>query len=653
MDYFNPRQIKGLAGRKIKFKSRETIEPQEVLLDRLAKHKEEESGISEKKLEVPLSSKILKGFYYISLAILLLLFANTFYFDVIKGKDYSQQSKNNSQRIIYSRPERGVIYDAKMEQLVFNMPSFDLILDERDLPGDATQRKKIIDAVAGIIKQNPDDLQKEIDDSKTSEILVLENIPQQSLVLLEARISEFAGFRIEKNTVRSYKDGLDFAHLIGYMGKINDTELSSMKDYSINDYVGKAGLENFYQEILRGKPGKTITEKDVLGNKIKEYSVSSPKPGGNLVLYLNAGLQRKAAESLAQTLTNIGSKAGAVVAMDPRTGGILAMVSEPSFDNNLFSNGISQKDLQAIFDNPQKPLFNRVTSGNYATGSTIKPFMASAALQESIITPNTTVDAEGEIDIPNPYNPGVVQKFTDLHKYGITDVRKAIAVSCNVFFYTIGGGYGQQKGLGVTLIDKYLGLFGLGQKTGIDFPDEGSGLVPSPAWKESHFNNKIDKTWFLGDTYNLSIGQGYLSSTPLQVASAFSAIANNGKLMEPHIVQKIVDDNKNTITETQPKVVRENFISPENLQVVREGMRAGVTYGSSVTLNDLPVPVAAKTGTAQTPHTNTFTNWVSVFAPYDNPQIEITVMIDNVYGFREAVLPVAKDMLQWYFTQKQ
>lgn len=649
MDYFSIRPSKGLGGRKIKFKSRQTIEPQEVLLDRLAKHKEEELGISEKKLEVPLSSKILKIFYYISLTMLLLLFINTFYFDVIKGKDYLQQSKNNSQRVAYSRPPRGIIYDANMEQLVFNVPSFDLILDKRDLPEDASQRKKIIDKVSGIIKQNPDDLQKGINGSKNSDILVLESIPQDSLVLLEAKMSEFMGFRIEKNTMRNYKDGSDFAHLIGYMGKINDTEFSSMKDYSINDYVGKTGLEKFYQDILRGKPGKTITEKDVIGNKIKEYSASSPELGGNLVLYLNAGLQRKAQESLSTTMASVGSRAGSVVAMDPKTGGILAMVSEPSFDNNLFSQGILSKDLQALSNNPQKPFLNRVVSGGYVTGSTIKPLMGSAALQEGIINPNTTIDCKGKISIQSPYDPTVVYTYNDLHVHGITDIKKAIAESCNVFFMTMGGGYGNQKGLGVELVKKYLNLFGWGEKTNIDFPEEVSGLIPDLAWKESHFATKLDKMWFTGDTYNMSIGQGYLSATPLQVVTAFSSIANNGKLLEPHIVQKIIDENKNTIKEIQPKIVREGFITPDNLAVIRQGMRDAVTYGSSVTLNSLPVKVASKTGTAQTPRTNNFHNWVTVFAPYDDPQIVITVQLENVPGLQAAALPVAKDILNWYF----
>lgn len=652
MDFLDPHPIHNIGKRKIKFKSRETIEPQEVLLDNLARRKEEESGISEKKLEVPLSAKILRVFYYSSICIILFLFANTFYLNVIHGKSFSQLSKNNSQRTVFIRAERGVIYDKNMEQLVSNLPSFDLVLDKRDLPEIEVDRDKVIKGVANIIKINEEDLQKEIREANSVEILILENIPHETLVLLEAKISDFIGFRIEKNTIRSYTNGSVFSHLIGYTGKINEKELATLEDYSISDYLGKTGLERFYEKYLKGIPGKILTQKDVVGNKISESSPTEPEPGNSLVLYLDAKLQEKATEALLNTMKNVNSKAGSVVAMDPKTGGILAMVSEPSFDNNLFSQGISNKDLQSLFNNPQKPLFNRVVSGGYVTGSTIKPLEGAAALQEGIIKENTTVNCKGEIIVPNPYNPDLSQHFTDLHVHGITDVKKAIAESCNVFFYTISGGFGSQKGLGVELIKKYLNLFGWGSPTNIDFPDDISGRVPNPAWKKEYFsNNKLEQNWVLGDTYNLSIGQGYLSVSPLQVVTAFASIANGGKLFEPHIVQKIIDSDKNTIQETEPKVVREGFISSENLAIIREGMRDAVVYGSSASLNSLPVKVASKTGTAQTPKSNVFHNWVTVFAPYDDPQIVITVQLENVPGLQAAALPVVKSILQWYFTQ--
>jgi penicillin-binding protein 2 len=649
MDFFNSNLQNELNKRRIKGKFQETIEPQEVLLDKLAQKKEEELGITEKKLEVPLSSTILKTFYFLVILAIILLFFQTFYFQIIQGKNFSQLSNTNSLRIILLRSERGVIYDKNFEQLVSNLPSFDLVLDKRDLPEDNKEREKIIGEVATIIKKNADELRNQIEESKTAEILVLENIPHETLLLLEPKIPELPGFRIEKNTVRNYKDNSIFAHLIGYTGKINQAELSQLENYSISDYIGKTGLEKYYEEVLRGKPGKILIEKDVLGQKRKETQASLPEAGKSLLLYLDAGLQRKITESLSRILRNVGGQAGVGIAMDPRSGGILALVSLPSFDNNLFSQGISSKELQKILNDPKKPFFNRAVSGEYVTGSTIKPLIASAALEEKIITPEKEINCQGVISVPNPYQPEIIYEYHDWKVHGLTDIRKAIAQSCNIFFYTVGGGYKGFKGLGVERIKKYLELFGWGQKLGIDLPEEKSGLIPDQNWKESYFQNQVDKIWYPGDTYHLSIGQGFISATPLQVVTAFAAIANGGKLYQPQVVQKIVDSEKNTIQEFKPKIIRENFINPDNLQIVREGMREGVTYGSSVILNTLPVKAAAKTGTAQTSKQNVYHNWVTVFAPYENPEIVLTIMLENVPGVQAAALPVAREVLEWYF----
>jgi penicillin-binding protein 2 len=227
---------------------------------------------------------------------------------------------------------------------------------------------------------------------------------------------------------------------------------------------------------------------------------------------------------------------------------------------------------------------------------------------------------------------------------------KAIAESCNVYFYTIGGGYGEQEGLGPSRIKKYLELFGWGNNTDIDLPGEKKGLLPSPAWKERVKKEK----WWDGDTYHLSIGQGDILTTPLQVASAFSVIANGGKLFKPHVVQKILDTSTGSmqvVKEIEPEVIRENFIDSKNLDVVRHGMREAVIYGSSVSLNNLPVKAAAKTGTAQTSKQGYYHHWVTVFAPYDDPEIVLTVMLENVKEIQFAALPVAKEVLEWYFTK--
>ncbi len=651
MEFFIQGSQKGIGRKKVKMSSMETIQPEEVFLDKLAQKKEEELGISEKKFEVPLSRKILKILYSICLFLILILFAKSFYFQIVQGKDLLQKAKDNAERLILDRPDRGVIYDKNGELLVSNIPSFDLVLDRRDLPQDENEKLRVLETVAKIIKQEPEVLESQIKQSAFPVILVSENLSHETLLVLEPKIQELPGFYIEKNTVRNYKSGSTFSHILGFVGKTNKQELENYKNYSITDYIGKSGLEKSYEEILRGKPGVTVIEKDALGQKRKEEKISSSEAGKSLKLYLDAGLQSKAEEALKKTLLNLGLKKGVAVALDPKTGGVLAMVSLPSFNNNLFSQGISQEELDKINQSPLYPLFNRVISGLYATGSTIKPLMGIAGLEEGVITPNTKInDFTGKLCIKDQWDTTKEACYGAVKACGVMDIYKAIAESCNVYFYTLGGGFESFKGLGIQKIKNWLEKFGWGSLTGVDLPSENDGLIPDPKWKQENFIQAVEKNWYLGDTYNLSIGQGFIQVTPLQVATAFVAVANGGKLYQPEVVKEILDSDKNVVKEINPKVLKEGFIEQENLDVVRRGMREGVLYGSSVVLNSLPVAAAAKTGTAQTNKQGYYYNWVTVFAPYDNPQIVLTVMVEDVPGLQAAALPVARDVLEWYFS---
>ncbi len=651
MEFFIQNPQKDVGSKKVKRGSRETIEPEEVFLDNLAQKKEEELGISEKKFEVPLSKKILQGLYFLCIFLILILFAKSFYFQIIQGKDFLQKAKDNAERFIFNRPDRGVIYDKNGKLLVSNIPSFDLVLDRRDLPQDENEKLKVLENVSKIIKQEPEVLELQIEQSNFPVILISENLSHETLLLLEPKIQELAGFYIEKNTVRDYKSASSFSHILGFVGKINKQELENYKDYSITDYIGKSGLEKSYEKILRGQPGITKIEKDALGQQRKEEKIYNPQPGKSLELYLDADLQRKIEEALKKSLLNIGVQNGAAVALDPKTGGVLAMVSLPSFNNNLFSQGISQEELDKINQSPLKPLFNRAISGEYVVGSTIKPLMGIAGLEEGVITPKTKVnDSAGELCIPNQWDPSQEKCFGDWKIHGVVDIYKAIAESCNVFFYTVGGGFENFKGLGIERIEKWLKLFGWGKPTGIDLPGENEGLIPDPDWKKENFTQEVEKNWYLGDTYNLSIGQGFIQVTPLQVATAFAVIANGGKLYQPEVAKEILDSDKNVVEEIKPKVLREGFIDSKNLDVIHEAMREGVLYGSSVILNSLPVAAAAKTGTAQTNKQGYYHNWVTVFAPYKDPQIVLAVILKNVPGMQAAALPVEKEVLEWYFT---
>jgi penicillin-binding protein 2 len=405
-------------------------------------------------------------------------------------------------------------------------------------------------------------------------------------------------------------------------------------------------LEESYDDILAANPGELQVKRDVFGNPIdKEISVE-PSPGQSIVLYLDADLQKQLTAIMEKIIGGVGAKSGAAVALDPKTGGVLAMASFPTFDNNLFSQGMSQDQWQAISSNTQNPLFNRAIAGTYLTGSVIKPLIASAVLQEEIISPEKDLYCEGKIDIPNPWDPTIFTVKKDWAAHGWTDLRKALAESCDVYFYTVGGGFGNQVGLGPTKIKEYLELFGWNEKTGIDLPEEVEGFLPDKQWKKETWG----QDWWDGDTYNLSIGQGFLQITPLEVASAFVAIDNGGTLYKPQVVKEVLNGQV-----FEPEIIRQDFIDPENLTVVREGMRQAVTGASSpqasaVLLNSLPVATAAKTGTAELGG-DVYHNWVTVFAPYDDPQIVLTVVIEKVKGVQSAVLPLAQEVLNWYFTR--
>ena len=639
--------------RKIKITEQE-IEPQEVFLDQLAQKKEQEVGMSERKFEVPLSQRKLKFFYFGFLLLVIFLFVQTLKFQIINGEEFRNLAEKNCQNVQFGSSIRGVIYDSAMNQLVFNKTSYDLIANVKNLPSSESEKIKVISGIANLISEDQDSLNKQISESDFDIVLIKENLAHESLILLKTKINDFPGFEIKENTVRDYKEAENFSQILGFTGKITKEELKSSEKYSITDYIGKQGLEDFYENVLRGEPSRVLIEKDVLGEKIFEKTISESKPGKSLVLWLDSDLQKKLQGSLKNELEKVGSKRGAAVVVDPNTGGVLAMVSLPSFDNNLFSQGIEPEELKKINENPNQPLFNRAVSGGYQVGSTIKPLIASAVLQENMISPKKQILCEGSISIPNPYNPDKPSIFLDWTTHGWTDLRKAIAESCDVYFYTVGGGYGDVKGLGVDRIDKYLKLFGWGTDTEVDITSENPGRIPDPEWKENYFKDPQSKIWRIGDTYHLSIGQGDILVSPLQEAIAYGAIANGGKLYQPQIVKEIIEGSADSVKSTQkiePQIIREGFIDPANLQIVREGMRDAVIYGSSITLNDLPIKVGAKTGTAQVSKKDFYNNWVTVIAPIDNPQIVVTIVLEDVKGLQSAALPVAKEVLNWYFSK--
>lgn len=626
------------------------LEFQDVFLDKLVMEREamaDEYG--ERKLELPLSKKLLWVLYACFVLFMCVFLGKTFYLQVFAGQELHQRAQENTIRSKPLDSDRGVIYDRFGKQLAFNRPSFDLVCDKRDVPADRVAKENLLQEISQSLGISFEDLKEGFDKTTNPKFLVAQHLPHEHLIILETKIQELQGCEIEKNTIREYAQDSSLAHVLGYTAKISPEELQQHPDYAITDQIGKTGIEKAYEADLRGIPGRKLIEKDALGRVVKDKGEMRSESGNSVVLWLDLELQQKMRESLEQTLQRIGAKKGVGIALDPQTGGVLSLVSIPGFDNNLFARGISHAQYEEIVSDPLNPLFNRAIAGVYPTGSTIKPLVATAALQEGVIDPEKKILANGYIEVPNAYNPEIVYRFPDWKDHGLVNMREALAVSSNIYFYTIGGGFEDQEGLGPSRIKEYLTRFGWGAQTGIDLPGETKGLVPDPEWKKQ----AKGEGWWDGDTYLFSIGQGNVLATPLQVASSFVPLANGGVLYKPQMVKEIVETKKSL----PPVAVRQDMIAKENLEVVRDGMRQAVKWGSSVLLNSLSVSSAAKTGTAQTGKKDEegrdyLYSWVVVFAPYENPEILLTVMVEDAKEGSLAVLPVAKEVLEWYFQEK-
>lgn len=645
--------------RKISFYHREDIEPHEIFLDKIARKKEEKLDMEEKKLETPLSKNAVLVPFWCAVIVFSVFFARVVHLQVTRGAEYSAQAENNKYIYHKVQADRGIIFDRNFNPLVDNVSTFDLVCEQPMEFVGFENKQLAITRLAEILKVPQEEIEGKIDGG---EAVISENLNHEALIVLEARISEFGGCEIAERPIRKYSGDKSLSHLIGYIGKIEQDEWSAQKDfYSIYDYIGRTGLENSYEPVLRKNPGQVRIERDAKGNIISKDIASLPESGKSVVLWLDLDLQKKLSSEIEKQLKALGLSKAAAVVLDPKTGGILALSSFPDYDDNAFAENNSA-EISRLLNDKNKPLFNRAIAGQYLTGSTIKPLEAAGALQEKIISADKSINCGGKLVIPNKYNPELSQTINDNHTHGYTDMRKAIAESCNVYFWTIGGGWADQQGLGPTRIKNYLTLFGWDEPTGVDLPGEAGGFIPDPAWKKEKFLGTQDQNWTDGDTYNLAIGQGFIGITPLQVANAFAAIANGGTLYRPQAVQKVVDSKRNVIEEKKPETIRQGFIDPKNLQIIREGMRQAVNgkgspLASSLILNSLPVAAAAKTGTAQVRKDaygkDIMNSWVAVFAPYDDPQIVITIMMEDVKEGQLAVLPVAKEVLSWYFGSKE
>jgi penicillin-binding protein 2 len=577
------------------------------------------------------------------------LFLRIYYLQIHQGTSYSLMAEGNRVRQLVVPSVRGIILDANKNLLVKNIPDFSVTLTIADLPLEINKQNELIIELAKLIEKDKQEILDIIAVQKKEgdiyrPIIIKDNLTYEQALRLQIVIKELAGINLDVGQQRKYLAGNSFSHILGYVSKINSEEYKEKKgeNYLFNDVIGKTGLEYSYEKELKGNNGVKDVEVDALGKIKKILNVKKPDTGSNLYLTIDGSLQKKVNEILAKTLSDHKKSKASVVILNPQTGAVLSLISTPTYDNNLFVGGIKNDEYQKLINDPERPLYFRAIAGEYPSGSTIKPMWSATALQEGVITPSTSIFSSGGIYVGQWVFPD-----WKAGGHGATNVRKAIAESVNTFYYYIGGGYDNFKGLGIEKMNQYASLFGLGSESGIDLPGEGTGFFPSPEWKKE----KKDEVWYIGDTYHVSIGQGDMLSTPLQVAIWTAFFANNGKIIKPYVVDKIEKSNE-TLT-TQPVVIRENFIDQKNIETVKLGMRDGVLKGSSRRLSTLPIKVSGKTGTAQWNTNKENHAWWTGFAPYDNPEIVITVLVEEGKEGSEIAVPIAKEIFEWWIDEKK
>lgn len=435
---------------------------------------------------------------------------------------------------------------------------------------------------------------------------------------------------------RQYITDGGFGLLLGY---VSYPKKDSSGFYWTTEYEGIAGIEKDFDSVLNGVNGSTIIEENAFGEVVSENRIASASHGENMYLTIDSGVQNAMYDSIKKLSEDVGYEGGAGVVMDIHSGELIAITSYPEYKPNIFVSRSDSETISGYFSDPFKPMLNRPLAGRYSPGSTVKPFIGLGALHEEIITENKIIFSSGDIKIQSPYDPEVFATFRDWKEggHGWTDVRKALAESVNTFFYAIGGGYEDQEGLGITRIENYVRMFGIGEKTGISLSGEVDGTIPNPIWKERVFDGD---SWRLGDTYNTSIGQYGFQVTPIQMARAVSALANGGILVTPYL-----DKSENTTI----TVIDDEDFQDKDIQIIHDGMRQVVTQGTGRLMNVPYVKVAAKTGTAQTGKANAFSNsWSLGFFPYDDPQYAFVVLMER--GPKDAERSasfVSRDLFDW------
>jgi len=547
---------------------------------------------------------------------------------ILQGSEYRKLSEENRLRIVRVTAPRGIIFDRNGIPLVKNTPYYFVSISPQNLDG------LDISALAELLKMDRDVLSEKVKNRPQQNlyepIRLKEGLSTKEIAFIEARRSDFPSLAVDVDVSRDYLFGNTGAHLIGYLGKLNEFQYSSpdFRDVPSNAFIGQWGVEKLYDRQLRGTSGERIIEMDALGRELRLIKEKSPVRGDDVRLAMDIKLQKEAEESF-------GEKTGALVAMKPDTGEILAMISKPSFDPNLFARGIKYRQWEELNQNKKLPLLNRSLQSQYPPGSTFKIITAIAAMEEGAIDVNTKITCTGEL-VYGKWHFGCWQK----HGHGTLSLHRALVESCDVYFYDLG------KRLGIDKIASYARMFGLGRETGLRMAKERSGVVPDTKWKQE----KRKQPWYLGETFNASIGQGYVAATPFQMAQMMSIVANGGYIYSPSLL----------MTENKPAPLTKLNIRQENFEEVKKALSGVVNEngGTGWAAKSSMVNICGKTGTAQVvgmkrdskylPEMFRDHAWFVAFAPYEAPEIALSVMVEHGGHGGAAAAPIAKRAIEAY-----
>jgi penicillin-binding protein 2 len=584
----------------------------------------------------------------IALVAFAVVFFRLWYLQVLSGDKYRAEANNNRIREIKVQAPRGEIVDREGRPLVDNRVGLAVKVTPNRLPKEIAERRQVYRRLGRALDLRPRRVAREINQQlkaqpfSTATVKTDVSHPVVSYLLEHQRA--LPGVTVERVFLRQYPHEELGAHLFGYVGEVTGDQLKDerYRGVEMGDRVGQTGIEYQYDRFLRGRNGATRVQVDALGNLNRELDREEPEQGRQLRLSLDLDVQRVGQQALAT-----GTGRGAFVAMDINSGEIRALGSQPSFDPNIFSKVIRQRDLDRLNDEDLgQPLANRATQGLYPTGSTFKLITATAALEGGLITPDTPLFDGGSLQVG-----GVTFRNAGDVSHGALALRQALTVSSDVFFYRLGlEANGTGNGL---LLQDWARRLGLGRKTGIDLPGENPGLIPTPRWRNRLYKQDLtDRTWTPGDNINLSVGQGDLQANPLQLAVAYAAIANGGRVVVPRIGQRIEDAGGRAIQELQAPAARRLDVKPEFRQAIMDGLRGAASAGggtSTSVFEGFPIPIAGKTGTAEKGAGRADQSWYVALAPYPSPKYVVAVT-DEAGGFgAETAAPMARTILAELF----